>query len=226
LKTSRFGVVGGVLAFAVIATVSLSAHAEPPKAREGFQMAVRTGVALPFGDADKSVSMSDISTAQVPLLIDLGGKLGRNVFLGAYVGFGFGGASRGLVDDMCEVGNVTCVTVSVRLGAQVQYHFRPAESVNPWLGYGIGFESFGVGASRSGSPDRTAVLVGPEFAHLMGGVDFRLGKVFGIGPFVDYSIGQYGSATVKVGDISTDYDLADKAIHHWLTLGVRGTFLP
>jgi hypothetical protein len=221
-----FGVVGGVLAFASIATVSLSAQAEPPKAREGFQMALRTGVALPFGDADKSVSMSDISTAQVPLLIDLGGKLGRNVFLGAYVGFAVGGASRGFLEDMCDQGNVSCATVSVRLGAQVQYHFMPAEQVNPWLGYGIGVESLGLGASRSGSPDRTVALGGFEFAHLMGGFDFRLGKVFGIGPFVDYSLGQYGSATIKVGDTSREFDLGEKALHHWLTLGVRGTFFP
>lgn len=77
-----------------------------------------------------------------------------------------------------------------------------------------------------GGTSVTQSIAGPEFAHLMGGVDFRVSKVFGIGPFLDFSLGQYSSVGGSGGSSSTSADIKDKALHQWLTLGGKFTFFP
>ncbi len=199
---------------------------EPPPAARGFQMALRTGYSIPMGKAsgEPGDDLSETFSGQVPILVDLGGKLGDNVFLGGYVGLGIGGAGS-TVGTACDKYAVSCATASFRLGAELQYHFSPDEKTNPWLGYGIGLESSAVGGSTSRG-DFSVAGVGPEFAHLMGGLDFRLSSGFGVGPFVDLSIAQYNQIQVKVpGDTSTQ-NITNKAIHEWLTIGARFVFWP
>lgn len=205
-----------------------------PPARVGFQMALRTGYAVPMGkarggtNADGSTNgfaMSDGFSGQVPIFIEIGGKVIPNIFVGGYLGLGFGGAA-GQFDTLCSQGGLTCVTVGLRLGAEIQYHVLPGEKTNPWLGYGFGFESVAIGMSASGQTF-TDSFSGLEFAHLMGGVDFRLSRVFGIGPFVDFSLGQYTSYHVEAPGIgSQDGDVQTTAMHEWLAFGARGTFFP
>ena len=59
----------------------------------------------------------------------------------------------------------------------------------------------------------------------MGGVDFRVARAFGIGPFVDVSVAQYSSGKIT-GDITKDGDITDKALHTWISLGAKVTFFP
>lgn len=67
----------------------------------------------------------------------------------------------------------------------------------------------------------------------MGGVDFRLDRVFGLGPFVDFSLGEYTGYLFSPGEYSSDeppdrsyQDIPEKALHEWLMLGIRGVFFP
>ena len=57
----------------------------------------------------------------------------------------------------------------------------------------------------------------------MGGVDFRLSRAFGIGPFVDLSVARFSSGH---DDLVGDFDIPNKATHEWLTLGVRAVIFP
>jgi len=189
-----------------------------PKERVGFQMALRTGYAIPMGDASEDVELSDGVTGQVPLFIEIGGKISSNVFIGGYFGLAFGGGKN------CDDAD-SCVAVGVRLGPELQYHFTPAGSVNPWIGYGIGIESLAIAAETNGQ-ETTTSLSGFEYARLSGGVDFRLSRVFGIGPFVDFSIGEYTRFEFDTPVFDADGDIEDGAAHQWLTLGVRGVFFP
>lgn len=197
-----------------------------PKAARGFQMALRTGVSIPFGKAsgDDDDSMSDLFSAQVPLIIDVGGKLGEYVFLGGYLGLGVGGVA-GQTSDLCDAANAKCLSTTVRIGVQAQVHFAPAEKVNPWLGYGIGWEASSV-AIRNDGVDSSVSTSGPEFAHFMGGVDFRLSRTVGIGPFVDMSLGQYSRIRIETDEFGASGDVDKKALHGWLTLGARLVFFP
>lgn len=226
----RIGVMGiGLLG---TLTASTAAWAQTPPARTGFQMDIRTGYAIPYGTAIGSqgesdggeLAMSDYVSGQVPLIVDIGGKVIPNLFVGGYFGFGFGGAA-GNASTSCERSGGGCLAVSLRVGALAQVHFIPEGDVNPWLGYGIGFESVALAQDRNGTTSSLA-FGGWEFAHFMGGVDFRLTRVFGIGPFIDVSMGQYGSASADNGDTTIDQDIEEKALHGWVTFGARFVFFP
>ena len=199
-------------------------HEAPPE-RTGFQLALRTGYMVPFGQVDQSLSMGDAYSGQVPLMIDVGWKFIPQLFVGLYGGLGFGGTS-GQVASECNQIQATCLTASLRLGIEAQYFFLPAEKVNPWVGYGIGLESTGFSATANGQSASLATA-GWEFGHFMVGVDFRLSKDIGIGPLLDFSLGQYSHAGVQApGQSQQNYSISDQALHEWLLIGGRVVFFP
>ncbi len=206
------------------------AHRAPP-AHRGFQMALRTGFAMPFGTAQKAgnglpkTKMSDFVGGQVPFFIEIGGKPIKQLFIGGYFGLGVGPAG-GDAADACDDQNVDCLGVSTRFGVEVQYHILPHEDLNPWVGYGIGFETASL-AVKDGDEDGSLNYGGFEFARLSGGVDFRISRVFGLGPFVDFSMGTYGTYRWDAPKFEdSDGDIAETALHEWLTVGARFVFFP
>jgi hypothetical protein len=228
---NRLAFLPTVLCIAGLTTVAWAQEPIPPAtdvppARVGFQMALRAGYALPMGrltDAPNA-DMTNVFSGQVPLFVEIGGKPSAHLFVGGYFGLGFGGPA-GVQKDQCDTLNANCVAVGIRLGAELQYHILPEGSANPWLGYGIGYESIALSGS-SGGRTQTVSVGGFEYAHFMGGIDFRLNHGFGIGPVVDFSIGEYSHAHYDSGTTTTDEDIQKKATHEWLTLGVRFVFFP
>lgn len=170
----------------------------PPPAHKGFQLALRSGYTAPFGEADKSMSMGKAFAGQAPIMIDIGGKITPNFFLGGYGGTCVGGGPAGL-------------TYTWHFGMELAIHFLPDRWVNPWFGLGGGFEVLH-------TPNSDATIFGAEVIPLMGGVDFRLAPGFGLGPYVALSAGQYSLVN---GD-----DVRDKAWHGWATVGMRIVVLP
>jgi len=208
------GVAAAILS-STLATAATDTKTAAPSARRGFQLALRTGYSTPLGNAMKDSPMSDWFTGQVPFVIDVGGKPWEHLFFGGFLGLSGGGAGDALVD--CT----GCSSIGVRFGAEALYSFLPGGRVDPWLGYGIGFAYVDVG-DDSGTVD----LSGFEPAILSGGVDFRLSRVFGLGPFVELSLGRYSTIGAESGDFGVTNDLDERATHAWLTLGVRGVFFP
>jgi hypothetical protein len=204
--------------------------AEPPPApgevpaRTGFQMALATGYAHPLGSAGGSLSQSDFVTGQFPLLIEIGGKPTRHLFLGGYLGFGFGGAGAGLAST-CSSSGVSCTGLTVRLGVEAQYHILPDQRFNPYVGYGIGFELTAVSAS-AGDASASFSALGWELGRFTVGGDYRWNRFLGFGPCVSAAVGQYESLSVNSGDSSQSGGIAAKTLHAWLTIGGRVTFLP
>jgi hypothetical protein len=216
----------GVTALAAIGIVGLSgaAVAQTPPPRTGFQMDIRTGYSVPMGKAwgvaKLDNQLSDISGGQVPIIVDIGAKVIPELFVGGYLALAFGGPGGRLKDD-CERMNADCASVAVHAGVEAQYHILPGRAVNPWLGYGLGFESLGIGRTVNGV-STSAGFSGFEFARFMAGVDFRITRVFGVGPFVDLSMASYGT----YNDGSTSRTIPETATHEWLTLGARFVFFP
>jgi hypothetical protein len=200
----------------------------PPPAHRGFQMALRTGYALPFGKATGSSGgkMSDFVGGQVPLFIELGGKPIKHLFIGGYLGAAFGGVT-GDAEDACESYEVDCdLAITTRLGVEVQYHILPDQDLNPWVGYGVGLESTSI-AVTDGDENGNISNAGFEFARLSAGVDYRISRVFGVGPFADFSFGKYYSYQVDAPKFpDADGDIEDTAFHEWLTVGARFVFFP
>jgi hypothetical protein len=220
----------GVLFLGIVGVCAVSGAAfaqQVPPARVGFQMAFRTGYSIPMGTVMKGalqdgsdLKMSDTVSGQVPIIVDIGDKLIPELFIGGYFGLGFGGTA-GQVHDGCQAAGDSCLGVSVQLGIEAQYHILPSGSVDPWLGYGIGVESLGVSEANDNTT-QTVSFTGYQFARLSAGADFRVTHGFGVGPFVEYSLGQYNT----VNGNGQDVDIPSKAGHQWLTLGARFVLFP
>jgi hypothetical protein len=203
----------------------------PPLGHRGFQMAFRTGAAFPLGsakDADPedatlpggASKLSDLVSLQVPVTLDIGGKPNKFVFIGGYVSFGFGLAA-GALSRTCDALDRDCRSASFRIGAQIHYEIAPDDFLNPWLGYGLGYTSLVVGDDGQKTTFR-----GFDFGHFMAGLDLRISRTVGIGPFVDFTVGKYASRVLETQGRTIDGDIDGRAFHYWVTVGPRFVFLP
>lgn len=99
----------------------------------------------------------------------------------------------------------------MRVGLQLNYEFSPGASFNPWAGVATGYEWLTIDEDGS-----SASFTGWEYVTLQGGADWELSKGFGLGPFVSWGFGSYGSFD--------DVDIADTGTHQLVQIGVRGLF--
>ena len=227
---NRLSLILGVLSGVVVLGSVSSAHAE------GFELGARLGYGIPLGKAVDRGTNNDLSDGvkgMIPLQLDLGYRVTPNLMVGGYFMYGFGILPSD-ISSSCDRANADCSIHDIRLGIQAQYHFMPEENVDPWVGAGIGYEWLGLGidASVGGTTIKSSSSIhGWEFISLQGGADFAVAPQFGLGPFLSLSIAQYGTSTTSCsgtgcepGD-SASRDIDEKALHQWLTLGVRGTFV-
>jgi hypothetical protein len=163
----------------------------------------------------------------IPLWLDAGYRMNESVFFGGFFQYGFGFVGEDFVG-VCDMTGVDCGISTMRLGAQIHYHVTPREPADFWLGYGFGYEWLTFSAEASGN-ELSFTAHGFEFANFQGGVDFMAAPSFYLGPFLSFSLGQYG-------DVSTDCsgaacmgfggggNLDDKALHEWFVIGIRGGY--
>jgi len=189
-------------------------------ANKGFQIASSVGYAIPWGDVDSSLSLSDFISGQMPFTLDLGYKRSRNFYLGGYFGYGIGQAGD-MVDYLCRGGGIDCSLSTMRFGMNMQYHFSPDQKINPYLGYGMGIEIAMFEAKGPGGTGELSAF-GLELARLATGFDYRANSTFGFGPYLECSLGTYSS----LSDGSTSLPIADTSLHGWLNIGVRMTLFP
>lgn len=168
--------------------------------------------------------MSDTFGVQLPLVGDIGGKVSPNVFLGGYFGLAFGG-SAGATGLACDRQARGCGAFRLNLGVEVQVHIQPDRAVDPWLGYGIGWELAQLSETRN-TGNRTTSVSGIDFAHFQFGVDFRINRTIGVGPLMDMSLGEYLSSSVTTGNTNVSGDIPNKSVHGWFLLGARVVFFP
>lgn len=209
----------------------------PPPARTGVQLALRTGLSIPLGDATGTArdEQRERYSVQVPFIFDIGAKFWPNVYIGGYLGFGVGAeGANDRVEELCDdndgnsENDIECSAHSLRIGVEARYYFSPAETLDPWISYGLGFEA--ATQSINDRPQRRSeetTASGIEFARLGFGFDWRAGRVFGLGPLVEVAAGQYTRTRTEVNGVETfDGAIEDRAIHGWVTIGMRGVFFP
>ncbi|NVJ09820.1 outer membrane beta-barrel protein [Myxococcus sp. AM001] len=208
------------------------------QAREdrGFALGLRAGYSLPLGsavgsDRGEAPGMRDAYSGAIPLQVDVGYFFNSNVYLGAYFQY----APVFLAED-CGA-DVSCSANQLRFGVNASYHFRASEKLMPWLGLGIGYELLDTKLSASAGDLETVIGAGArgiEFASVQGGADYRVSDTFSIGPYLSLAAGVYQTATSRLetknvpilGDISesASESIDDKAVHAWLSGGVRMQF--
>ncbi len=204
---------------------SLMALLVPTASRAQFQLGLRLGFAPAMGDAAKDQKMSDGVKSQIPIQIDAAYKVTPDIALGAYFGYGF--AQTGSLQGVCDISVVDCSASIVRFGVQGFYTFNQVKaSLVPWAGIGFGYEKGSLEASGAGAK-MTIDYSGFEFLNLQIGGDYRVSESFALGPYAQLSVAQYSNAKISNNidpSLNVDGSISDKAIHQWLSFGVRGKF--
>lgn len=216
-----------ILAFLILATfvafpaARASAQGAPIPDR-GAEVAVRAGVAIPFGDAQDDAALDRNVSSAIPLLIEAGFRIDANLFVGARFGYAFVNIKNpngGCSDADCDGSDTT-------VGLEAIYRFAPERTFAPWLGVGGGYEWLSADVS---TPNASAGATVSGFQGLlMVGGDYRVNQQFVIGPAIEAAFGRFDSreGRTRLGNISstTDSDIPNTAWHTWLTFGVRGAF--
>lgn len=176
----------------------------------GLSVGLHGGFAVPGGKA-KTTALSDVVKYVVPIGVDVGYYLRPNFYVGAYFLYGFAGTSTSS-QDACPSGtDTTCTAQSYKWGIVAEYAFRHKRTWSPWVRGGIGMDVINLTATDStGAASQSSSLFGVEWAVLSTGIDWKPGYFYGIGPYAELALGDYGK---KDG-------LADP--HFFATFGLRG----
>ncbi len=207
-----------LLAAAIAMTAPLAAHAGD----SGLELAFRTGFALPLGDVggvsgSPPASLSDSFHAFLPLGVEAGYRFTPNVYAGLVFDYAFG------FPNNCPSG-ASCSGHDVGLGFDVRYHTLPGEPVDPWFGIGAGYEWLSLAQTQGGS-SADAGANGFEFVHVDFGADFLTSPNLRLGSFLQFKLGQYRTVDGSSGGSSFSTEIPNKALHEFLTVGFRISFL-
>jgi hypothetical protein len=196
----------------------------------GFEVGGRVGYGIPMGDAGKDSKLSDGISGSVPLTLDVGYRVIDPLFVGAYLGYGFGFLASKL-QDSCDAASADCSVSTFDIGAQAQYHLAPGSGTDFWFGGGLGYESLSTSESGGGLTIDSSTSALPQIM-LQLGLDFG-DAAMAYGPFLRFTHATYSSSSFDCsgancgfltgldGDIPSD----QQSSHQWLTIGVRGTFV-
>ncbi|HTV24307.1 MAG TPA: hypothetical protein VMG12_36695 [Polyangiaceae bacterium] len=214
------------------------AAAAPGRIGGRLHLALRTGFGLPIGKyadvqalagvRDDDNAVHDDTYGVIPIWIDAGYRLTDRVLLGAYFMFGVVLPKTAPADNPLGGGcpeGFDCFATGVRFGVQAQYSFAPEAPLDPWLGVALGYERVGTeleGEVFSIPFEASTHYSGPDLLQIQGGVDFRTGELFAIGPFASASAMQYTSCSLELAGEESRCELEDGGWHGWLVLGVRG----
>lgn len=209
----------------VVATPSVVAAAESPWP-DTVEIGVRVGYAVPAGKAAQQLPMRDALKAKVPLILEGGYRFRDRFYLGGYVEYAYGaGTPRSRL--FCpqadpaqpRVTDTNCSMRDIRFGAMAAVHFAPHATVDPWLGFGMGYEVL------TRQENNTSVR-GWEFLNLHGGADFALASDLVIGPFVSASFARYSLSAWTTQYFEDTATIPDPATHVWISFGLRAAFRP
>jgi hypothetical protein len=176
--------------------------APPPELKPvGFAFGLRAGYAIPYGSANGS-SLSGVIPGAVHIGAELGYFLDPHFYLGGYFTFGFS-VGDSTVGTACGDPEASCTATPIRFGAGARWHFLPNEKLDPWAGLGLGYEIVNITDQNSG---QSASLNGFE-AILQAGLDYKPKPFYGLGPFIESSLGHYSGG--------------DSLFHGWFDMGLR-----
>lgn len=201
----------------LLTALALGASLAPSAASAQLFLGARVGYALAGGDFSKDSPMKDAQSAMIPIQVDFGLALRRALAIGVYGGIG----PARIADDFqafCDATSTDCSGLNVRLGAQATLH-APLGGSKLWGGVLLGWEEQRYKLTGAGGTGEVRWR-GYE-AGLQGGLDFG-SDGFRFGPYAGLSFGQYQSLSTSGG--APPVDIADKALHTWLTFGLRGAF--
>jgi hypothetical protein len=189
-----------------------------PKLR-GVVFSLGNGVGLPVGsmsrdDTGRTLALSDLVSGRFSFTLGAGYRVSDLFSFGGFLQFGI----MSLESNSCS----SCSASDVRLGLETRLHFIPNHRVSPWASLGFGYERFTEQyyASRLD-------FNGAELNIGVGG-DFRVTRIFTLGPFVGLQLGTFyswsGSGWDSAANGSHDIPNGEQTVHGWVLLGIHGAF--
>ena len=227
----RLAIFAGVVAVSLAASgTALAADPSPT----GVEVGLRLGYSIPLGKASgdqtvggqtvPGVNLSDIASSRIPIWIDAGYRFNPNMYVGAFLQYGFVSLASNYGGGACQQNGVSCSAHDIQFGAMFAYHLMPDQTIDPWGGVGIGYETLSGSATVNGQDAGGGSYKGLQFLNLQLGADYKVMPNLGVGPFLSFSLGSYSSATATANGQSQDVQNFQSGLHEWLTLGVRGAY--
>jgi len=186
------------------------------------ELSLNAGFALPLGNAASALSQSDVINFAVPFGIAVGYRIAGVVFVGGTFTYAPFGSPNSGTFTTCAVAGTSCHSTTFRAGFSVQWHPLGSRGLDPYVGVGAGYEWLTVDISGNGT-DLSSQFNGFSWLEVPVGVDFRLSKDIRLGPYLGFMMGQYRNASVTLSGVSGL--IPHRAIHFWLSAGVRLVFL-
>ena len=221
----RYAILAGVVAAAGVFFAAGTARAD--STASGLEVGLRSGYAIPLGAAvgggtGGSGDLSKVYNGVIPIWVDAGYRLNPNMMIGAFFQYGIGLVNTSNAPE-CKTPGVSCSGNDLKFGAQFHYHLMPEQTIDPWGGIGIGYEIANLSES-SGGASAGESFSGFQFVDLQLGADYKAMPNLGIGPFVDFSLGQFSNCSVSGGGAGTTCKIQQTAMHEWFTIGIRGAY--
>jgi hypothetical protein len=208
-------------------------------AKPGLQLGLRAGYIGGVGNVYSGLGVMDSSRGTVPVIVDVGWRISSRFYLGAY-----GQVAHVFLKEnpvSCPEG-ADCNAQQWRVGLQFDVHPVPDSRFDPYIGVGGGYEIVQTRVSANvpiptpagaamGQVRADIIDRGFEFFTLTLGLDARVNRNFGVGPFIGASINQFnvhsGERTVSAGGRVlqvTQIQPQPERVHGLGFIGLRGTF--
>ena len=225
-------VVAGLVAASAVERTARAQAEAPVTVRDlpGFDLGVRVGYALPFGNAvgGSGGALDSVVSSLVPIALDAGYRIDAQVSIGLFLQYGI--MQIKTAQNACVPG-ASCSGSVTSVGAEGLYHLPLPGRFVPWLGLGAGYEWLHLDIAENvggQTANVSGTLRGAVFGVGQLGGDYHITPELGLGPFVAFSVARYdhtaSSGTVNGMPMSISMEITDKGVHEWLVLGVRGTF--
>jgi hypothetical protein len=207
--------VRGFPTLVALSLVASSASAEGPPPRR-FELGASAGYAAPFGEAERGSRVSDTAFGAVPFAIDASYRVTPFVGVAARVRYGVTIPTLCQSASDCEasLGSDTGLSLTVRL------HLPRIGRIAPLADVGLGYEWLTTRLVDAGASS-TRSYGGPVLFALQLAAPVSLGERWTLGPALDASLGTFTGYDLVTNAQSPMGDVPVRALHAWLSLGVR-----
>lgn len=164
----------------------------------------------------------------VQLTAEAGYRFPAGATVGLYAKAGVARPRSTALDGLCSAALRCDDGYTRKIGAEVLYHFLRDRPLSPWVGAGVGYEWTGyhVADTSPGGGAATVTYQGWELLDAQIGVDYAVAPRFFLGIFVANSFGRFETVRIGGSGATVQADIASKATHDWLQIGVRGRWDP
>jgi hypothetical protein len=187
----------------------------------GLSLSARLGYGAPTGriSDEGDGALHDLIDNKVPIWLELGYRFSPVLRGGIFFEY----APANVASDFCPTEFGNCDATDYRLGLDLQFHLAPFRPIDPWVGFGFGYEWLNAEAYSSAANDVVRFRYsGWELPLLEAGIDVAVLPGMTVGPYVSYSMGRYTDVWDSFSD--TTSNISSQAYHGWLEVGVKGTF--